>query len=144
MRRIPPSRLCNSSLLVKHTRQQMRAQGAINANYPRGPGRTESAGGCCGGGGGSRVKCAQGSNSAAVLAATKQLQQREQGSISWAVRRELGLFLWIGLQVLFQSRNTSELHCVGLDKALVQTQGVLEGVSHTCIYLKITGNVYSI
>lgn len=30
---------CNSSLLVKHTGQRMRARGAINANYPRGPRR---------------------------------------------------------------------------------------------------------
>lgn len=90
MRFVLASRLCNSSLLIKHTKQ-MRAQGVINANYPRGPRRTQSAGGLCGG---SRGKCMQGSNSAAVLAAIKQLQQSEQVSVSWPVK-ELGRHLWM-------------------------------------------------
>lgn len=35
------------------------------------------------------AKCMQGNNSAAVLAAVKQLQQSEQVSISWPVRKDL-------------------------------------------------------
>ncbi len=77
------SRLCNSSLFVKNAGAQMSAQGVINANYPQGPGRTESAGG-------SRVKSMQGQQfSTAVLAAIKQLQRSEQVSINWPVGREL-------------------------------------------------------
>lgn len=49
-------RLGNSSLLQKHTGQQMRAGGVINSNYPRGPWRTESAGGSAVGDGVSRGK----------------------------------------------------------------------------------------
>lgn len=37
------SRLCNSLLLVKPTRRQMRAQGVMSANNPRGPRRSSPA-----------------------------------------------------------------------------------------------------
>lgn len=84
MRFVLASMLCNSLLGVKQTRQQMRAQGAINANYPRGPGRTRVHRWVVRWWG-SRVKCIQRIHSVAGLAAVKRLQQSGQVSISWPV-----------------------------------------------------------
>lgn len=81
MRFVLASVLCNSLLGVKQTRQQMRAQGAINANYPRGPGRTRVHRWVLRWWG-NRVKCI---HSVAGLAAVKRLQQSGQVSISWPV-----------------------------------------------------------
>lgn len=71
-------------------------------------------------------KCKQGSNSAAVSLAEKPLQQSEQVSISWPVRKELGRCLdgdVVPIRLLnflkeltgfvsLDSQNVSELHCV--------------------------------